>query len=80
MSTWLPKAHAIDEADLKTLEKLDFEWIEVVEVQNKNKDECTLLGFYVHPVSRKPFAAIAIKDPDFIVGKKCLYYCEALSA
>jgi hypothetical protein len=80
MSTWLPKARAIDELELKTLERLDFEWIEAAEILEKRKDECTLLGFYVHPVSRAPFAAIVIKDPDAIIGKKYLYFCEALRA
>ncbi len=77
MSTWLPKAHVIEEADLKTLEGLGFEWIEADESLKKRKDDCILLGFYVHPVSSTPFAAIVVKDPDAIVGKKYLYYCEA---
>ena len=77
MSTWLPKAHAIEETDLKTLADLGFEWIEADEDFKNGKDNCILLGFYVHPISSKPFAAIVVKDPDSIIGKKYLYYCEA---
>ena len=77
MSTWLPKAHAIQETDLKALEEIGFEWIEADESLKKRKDDCILLGFYVHPISGTPFAAIVVKDPDSIIGKKYLYYCEA---
>lgn len=77
MSTWLPKAHAINEIDLKTLEQIGFEWIEAEEELKDWKGDCILLGFYLHPVSCAPFAAVVARDPDFIVGKKYLYYCEA---
>ena len=77
MSTWLPKAHAIQETDLKSLEEIGFEWIEADESLKNRKDDCILLGFYVHPISGTPFAAIVVKDPDSIIGKKYLYYCEA---
>ena len=53
------------------------EWIEADESLKKRKDDCILLGFYVHPISSTPFAAIVVKDPDAIIGKKYLYYCEA---
>jgi hypothetical protein len=79
MSTWLPKAQAIQANDLKTLEELGFEWISD-ESAKKRKDECILLGFYVHPASNKAFAAIVVKDADSIVGKKYLYYSDALVA
>ncbi len=77
MSTWLPKANAINDTDLKTLEGLGFEWIEADEELRTSTGDCILLGFYVHPVSCAPFAAIVAKDPDSIIGKKYLYYCEA---
>ena len=70
MSTWLPKAHAIQETDLKSLEEIGFEWIEGDESLKKSKDDCILLGFYVHPISGTPFAAIVVKDPDFYNREK----------
>jgi hypothetical protein len=79
MSTWLPKAQAIQANDLKTLEELGFEWIDAEDAK-KRKDDCILLGFYVHPASNKAFAAIVVKDADSIVGKKYLYYSDALVA
>ncbi len=80
MSTWLPKAQAIKENDLKTLEDLGFEWVDADESVKNRKDDCILLGFYVHPASHKAFAAIVVKDANSIVGKKYLYYSEALVA
>jgi hypothetical protein len=80
MSTWLPQADAIEETDLTTLEKLGFEWIEADEVLNRRKEDCFLLGFYVHPISSYPFAAITVKEPNSVIGKKYLYYCEAIKA
>ncbi len=80
MSTWLPKAHAIEKTDLNTLEELGFEWIEPDEKFMNGPEECILLGFYVHPVSDKSFAAIVVKDPASIIGKKYLYYFEALKS
>ena len=77
MSTWLPKAHAIEETALKALEEVGFEWIEADESLKSGKGDCILLGFYVHPISGAPFAAIVVKDPDAIIGKKYFYYCEA---
>jgi hypothetical protein len=77
MSTWLPKAHEIQETDLKSLENMGFEWIEADESFKKRKNDCILLGFYIHPISGTPFAAIVVKDPDSMVGKKYLYHCEA---
>ena len=77
MSTWLPKANEINETDLRTLEGLGFEWIDADEELKTRKDDCILLGFYVHPISCTSFAAIVAKDPDSIIGKKYLYYCEA---
>ena len=77
MSTWLPRAHAISETDLKTLEEIGFEWIEADEDLKNGKGDCILLGFYLHPISCTPFAAIVARDPGSIIGKKYLYYCEA---
>lgn len=80
MSTWLPKAQAIKENDLRTLEEFGFEWIDADESAKKRKDDCILLGLYVHPASNKAFAAIVVNDADSIIGKKYLYYSEALVA
>ncbi len=76
MSTWIPEYQVIEEVDLKTLEVLGFEWIEADESPKERKDDCILFGFYVHPVSRTPFAAVVMKDAHSIMGKKYLYYCE----
>ncbi len=78
MSTWLPKAHAIKVSDLNTLEELDFEWVDADESLTKKEDDCILLGFYVHPISFRSFAAIVVKAPGSLIGKKYLYYCEAI--
>lgn len=76
MSTWLPTALSIEETDLKTLEGLGFEWIEPDEKFKTRTDDGILLGFYVHPVSSKAFAAIVARDDGAILGRKFLYYCE----
>ena len=80
MSTWLPKAHAIEKTDLQTLEELGFEWIVADEKFMNKQDDCILLGFYIHPESDRSFAAIVVKDPVSIIGKKYLYYFEALKS
>jgi len=74
MSTWLPKALPIEEAGLKALEDLGFEWIEADESLKERKHDCVLFGFYLHPISHTPFTAIVVKDADSIIGKKFLYY------
>ena len=76
MSTWIPECQVIEEIDLKTLEGLGFAWIDADESPKERKDDGILLGFYVHPISCIPFAAIVVKDANSIIGKKYLYYCE----
>ncbi len=78
MSTWIPKFEKIGETDLKTLEGLGFEWIEADESHKERKDDCILFGFYVHPVSSTPFAAIVVNERESILGKKYLYYCDVV--
>ena len=76
LSTWVPECQVIEETDLKTLEGLGFAWIEADKSPNETKDDSILVGFYVHPISSMPFAAIVVKDAASIIGKKYLYYCE----
>lgn len=76
MSTWLPEAHTIEETALKTLEGLGFKWIEAEESLKRIQDDCILLGFYIHPITSRAFAAVVAKTDNSIIGRKYLYYCE----